>query len=310
MVGQAYHAGVLAALQVDLGWDARDADIVVGTSAGALTGTMLRVGTSPFDLASWVLGRPWTPDQTLLEGLDALRDGLPLIQLRTLLRRWHIPALGTWIPIGGRPWAFRPLAVLASMLPEGQTEMQGLIDLHLAAWTERAWPEGLWVCAVQRRDGARVVFGRQRGEPTDLSLAVAASTAIPGYFAPVTIAGRQLSDGGLHSPTNADLLASEHLDLAIIVSPMSGGGGRLDRRIRHFAQRRVQREIQQLEEAGTRVIMFEPGPTTSRRMGLNPMAVDRAGPVLQSAFFESGALAARPDVRQLLGSIANSRSGR
>jgi NTE family protein len=113
LVGQAYHAGVLAALQVDLGWDARDADIVVGTSAGSLTGTMLRMGTSPFDLASWVLGRPWSPDQTFLDGLDALRSGLPLVKLRTLLRPWHIPALGTWIPIGGRPWAFRPLAMLA-----------------------------------------------------------------------------------------------------------------------------------------------------------------------------------------------------
>jgi NTE family protein len=80
--------------EVDLGWDARGADIVVGTSAGSLTGTMLRVGTSPFDLASWILGRPWSPDQTLLDGLDSLRSGLPLVQLRTLLRPWHIPALG------------------------------------------------------------------------------------------------------------------------------------------------------------------------------------------------------------------------
>ena len=303
MVGQAYHAGVLAALQVDLGWDARDADVVVGTSAGALTGTMLRVGTSPLDLASWVVGQPWGPDQTFLEGLDALREGLPLVQLRTLLRPWHIPGLGTWIPLGGRSWAFRPLAALASMLPEGETGMQGLIDLYLNDWTERHWPEGLWICAIQRRDGARIVFGRQPGEPTDLSLAVAASTAIPGYFAPVMIDGQKLLDGGLHSPTNADLLATEHLDLAIIISPMSGGGGWLDRRIRHFAQRRVRHEIKYLEEAGTEVVLFEPGRSTARAMGLNPMDAGRVGATLRSAFFESGALAARPAVRRLLGPI-------
>jgi NTE family protein len=43
---------VLAALQVDLGWDARNAEILVGTSAGAVTAAMLRMDTSPFDLAS------------------------------------------------------------------------------------------------------------------------------------------------------------------------------------------------------------------------------------------------------------------
>ena len=46
IVGQAYHAGVLAALEVDLGWDARTADVIVGTSAGSVMGTALRMGLS------------------------------------------------------------------------------------------------------------------------------------------------------------------------------------------------------------------------------------------------------------------------
>jgi len=37
-VGAAYHAGALTALQHDLGWDARDAAVVVGTSAGSIVG--------------------------------------------------------------------------------------------------------------------------------------------------------------------------------------------------------------------------------------------------------------------------------
>jgi NTE family protein len=49
-MGQAYHAGVLAALQIELGWDARELELVVGTSAGAVTGALLRLGTSPLDL--------------------------------------------------------------------------------------------------------------------------------------------------------------------------------------------------------------------------------------------------------------------
>lgn len=300
MVGQAYQAGVLAALQVDLGWDARDADVVVGTSAGSLTGAMLRVGTSPFDLASWVLDRPWTPDQPFLDGLDSLRADLPLVELRTLLRPWQIPAFGTWIPIGGRPWAFRPLAILSSMLPDGETKMEGLIDVHLAEWAKKTWPEKLWICAVRRSDGHRVVFGQQPKESIPLSRGVAASTAIPGYFAPVSICGQEFLDGGIYSPTNADLLVSQPLDLVIIVSPMSGGGGRLDRTFRHFARKRLRMEIDQLERAGTRVLLFEPGRQSSRAMGLNPMAGERVGPVLRAGFFEAGARVSQPEVRRLL----------
>ena len=44
LVGQANHAGALAALEHDLGWDPRTAEIVVGSSAGSLTGTALRLG--------------------------------------------------------------------------------------------------------------------------------------------------------------------------------------------------------------------------------------------------------------------------
>ena len=38
IVGQAYHAGVLAAIELDLGWDPREADVIVGTSAGSVVG--------------------------------------------------------------------------------------------------------------------------------------------------------------------------------------------------------------------------------------------------------------------------------
>ena len=50
VVGQAYHSGVLAALEHDLGWDPRTAEVIVGTSAGSITGTLLRLGVSAEDL--------------------------------------------------------------------------------------------------------------------------------------------------------------------------------------------------------------------------------------------------------------------
>ena len=45
-VGHAFHAGVLAALADETGWDAREAEVVVGTSAGSVVGALLRAGMS------------------------------------------------------------------------------------------------------------------------------------------------------------------------------------------------------------------------------------------------------------------------
>src|SRR3954452_9584457 len=46
IVGGAYHAGALAALAEAADWDARQAEGVVGTSAGSIAGAALRAGLS------------------------------------------------------------------------------------------------------------------------------------------------------------------------------------------------------------------------------------------------------------------------
>ena len=58
VVGQAYQAGVLAALEREIGWDPRHATIIVGTSAGSVTGAALRVGVPATDLAASLYGVP------------------------------------------------------------------------------------------------------------------------------------------------------------------------------------------------------------------------------------------------------------
>jgi predicted acylesterase/phospholipase RssA len=62
-VGAAYHAGALAVLEQDLGWDARDAAVVVGTSAGSIVGSLLRRAASA-----------QLPDDRATDGLS--RDGM------------------------------------------------------------------------------------------------------------------------------------------------------------------------------------------------------------------------------------------
>ncbi|MGH9121934.1 MAG: patatin-like phospholipase family protein, partial [Acidimicrobiales bacterium] len=61
LVGNAYHAGALAALS-DSGWDPREADLIVGTSIGAVTAAMLRAGISAEDLFAFAVGKPMSSE--------------------------------------------------------------------------------------------------------------------------------------------------------------------------------------------------------------------------------------------------------
>lgn len=301
LVGQAYEIGVLAALEWDLGWEAASADVVVGTSAGALAGALVGLGVPTLELAGWALGRPQDGD-ALLEELARLRDALPGIDARVLLHRWHPPSRDFWSRAVTRPWSLRPVPTLTAMLPTGTLSLAELAGERLWELASRRWPPALRICATRRGDGALVVFGAPATSPPPLVTAVAASCAIPAYFAPVLVDGVQHLDGGLRSPTNANVAAQEGLDLAIVVSPLSGAPGPLRGRFR----RRLEAECATLRAAGTEVVCFAPGPRAAAAMGLNPMAQDRAGAVLPAAFFETGAAIARSELRDAL-SVIRSR---
>lgn len=71
---------------------------------------------------------------------------------------------------------------------------------------------------------------------------ISASCAVPTVIRPVTIGDRVLVDGGVASPTNADLaLDDDEETVTVIVSPMSGTGSRspLGRASSIFAAKRL-----------------------------------------------------------------------
>jgi NTE family protein len=144
------------------------------------------------------------------------------------------------------------------------------------------------VVAVRRRDGERVVFGRDGDPPADVASAVAASCAIPAYFAPVDIGGVSYVDGGVHSPTNADLLAPCDLDLVVISSPMSvepraALRPRLDLAFRVLFHRYLAEEVWVLRRHATRVVRIEPDAGVLATMGLNMMNGKRIDEVTEAA---------------------------
>jgi NTE family protein len=291
VVGQAYQAGVLAALEREIGWDARRASVIVGTSAGSVTGAALRVGVPATDLAASLYGVP-----TSRRGGDILRrilpddaGPLPAPTVMDMLRPWNLPTPALIARAARRPLAFRPEVAAATLAPRGQVDIsaraKGLDEL-----IGSRWPDGLRICAVRRPDGARVVFGRPGSPASRLADAVLASCAIPAYFRPVSIGGTEYIDGGVHSVTNADVLRSELLDLVVIVSSMSAAHGRAhgaDGLLRRSIHRRIEREVVKLQQAGTAVICLEPGAESRRVMGLLTMAEDRGPHVVEAAYEET-----------------------
>ena len=300
IVGQAHHAGVLAALEEKLGWDPRTAEVIVGSSAGSVTGALLRVGASASDMAAYACDRPLSADgAALFESLGPRELDLPPFALGDLLRRrWRPPSAQLVRRALRRPWAMRPSVAAVAMMPAGEIDLcehTAVLDAVVPAMPDgeeldrAGWPEGLLVCAASRDDGRRVVFGRDGSPAVPLSQAVAASCAIPGYFAPVCIHGEEYVDGAVHSPTNADVLADVGLDLVIVVSPMSAAHGRSatpDAAFRFAAHRRLWREVRRLRDASTQVLTFEPEHASLTAMGMNAMAQDRSTEVVDAARHE------------------------
>jgi NTE family protein len=306
VAGGAFHAGVLAALEEATGWDPRAASIIVGTSAGSIAATSLRAGLSAADMLARAEDRPVSAAGAHL----LARAGPPR---RTPLR----PAAGRPRPplevaarlarAATRPFAVRPLALLAGLLPEGTIGTEVIAE-GVGGLLPGQWPsEPLWLCAVRERDGRLVVFGRDSKPP--VSDAVAASCAIPGFFRPVSIDGETFVDGGAHSPTNADLLTAVELDLVLISSPMSLTGRSLrlslDQPARRWSRLLLDGEAVRLRRRGVHVMAFQPTPEDAAVMGPNALDPARRSAVARQARESTLRRLARADTRARLVAITH-----
>ena len=310
VVGQAYHSGVLAVLEHDFGFDARRVDMIVGTSAGSITGTLLRLGVSAEDLAAWTVKAPLSGEGDVMRYVaETVVPDLAPFRLLPLLRGpLRLPGRHMVQRALARPLQFRPLTAAMALLPAGRHD----ILEQLAALRELeqpTWPTpDLWVCTVRRRDGRRVVFGRPGSPEAPIHLAVGASCAVPGYFAPVQIGRHSYVDGGVHSPTNAAVLWESGLDLVIVIAPMSGPAGwrpGFYPAARRHAARVLSREVKALEAQGIRTVVFAPGADEQEALGDDMMSRDRLNEVIQRSFIAAGAHAATPAVADLLRTVTD-----
>jgi NTE family protein len=206
------------------------------------------------------------------------------------------------------PWDVRAGSLAAAMLPAGRIPNDHIAEPFDALFGDR-WPtEPLWIVAVDLDTGRRVVFGRPGSAAARPAEAVQASCSIPAFFAPTVIDGARYVDGGVHSTTNADVVAAERPDLVLVSAPMSAarGAARLEPAMpmRQIARLSLAREVSALKALGIAVMTFQ--PTASDRAVMAGDALDPAkmGPVCAHVRATTRQRLARVDIRARLTDLA------
>jgi NTE family protein len=301
ITGGAFHAGVLAGLADSLGWDARTAELVVGTSAGSLTAAVLRAGLAPGDLLARSEGRALSEAGSALFAAAGVPPGPTVTPAAPDRFPRGVPAAPRALLRAGRaPWRARPATVMAALLPEG-TASTSVISGGLAGFFPHGWPErALWICAVRIDDLRLVVFGRDGSPEVAVEDAVAASCAIPGYFRPVHLHGVRYVDGGAHSVTNLDQCRGLGLDVVVVSSPLAGPAGIRTGpgfTMRGAARAQLGAEARRVRRSGTAVVTLTPTVADQAAMGINAMDAARRAAVARQTYESTLARLERRDFR-------------
>ncbi|MCW2605777.1 MAG: Patatin [Frankiales bacterium] len=286
VLGAAWTIGALAALQEHDGQDPREAEVLIGTSAGSVMAAALGCGTS----VETLLGHQTGTDTSIeydhdssgaLPPLPRPGIGSPRAVLRTALN----------------PWRVTPMAALSAVLPQGRGTLEPVGQLVDGVCPDGGWAPHprTWIVAMDYDTGRRVAFGAEGAPRAALRDAVMASCSIPGWYAPVRIGGRRYVDGGACSPTSLDLVTKlpedERPDEVVVLSPMTSlqldapgsVAARIERRFRRLVTKRLLREAARVEAAGTRVTLLCPGPEDLAAIGANLMDPRRREKVLETS---------------------------
>jgi NTE family protein len=197
----AWEIGLIAGM-ADSGLDLREAELLIGTSAGARVAVQLASGL-PFDD---LVQRQIDPDLQTSEappGIDWKQWRKEIARAKEgssdpteILRR-----IGAFALEGARGSSSERRQFIESQLP-------------LRAWPQRK----LLIVAVEAETGERRVFDRASG--IELIDAVMASGAVAGIWPPVSFNGHSYIDGGFYSTDNADLAVG--FDRVMILALKSG----------------------------------------------------------------------------------------
>jgi NTE family protein len=199
VAGIAWMTGLLVGL-AEAGQDVAGAGVVIGTSAGANVAAQLGSGLSLEELYT----RQVDPARQSRELMAVIDWAEFAAELEPYMAGASTPT--------ERLRNFGRFALESDTVPE--PDRIAVIESRLPS---REWPvTPTKLTAVDCVSGELAVFDASSG--VSLVDAVAASSAVPGIWPPVTIGGRRYMDGGVRSGENADLAAGTAR--VIVVSPL------------------------------------------------------------------------------------------
>ncbi len=282
VLGEAWMMGVLAGIEDGTGFDLRDCDYYVGTSAGSIVAAHLVAGQPP--------RRPSTVG-TDLEAPSPPRpaDGLAAAGVAAARRAgaWAVAAGATFAPLAlglAAPGGAVLRAAMLRRLPRPTDTLNGL--RHTLERLEPRFDGRLRVAAVDRRNGRRVVFGSPGAPNAGVAEAVAASCTVPWLFAPVTIGDREYVDGGVWSPTNLDAAPAGRDTHVLCLNPTASipGSHGVLAVVRNVSRTAVSLESLVLRRRGAAVQMLAPNAECAETMGTNFMDREPSGRVLAAGY--------------------------
>lgn len=262
ITGIAWETGLVVGLAAQ-GLDLREADLILGTSAGAAVGAALRSG------------------RELEELYDAQLQGRAREIPAVIGPRVMAPILLTALaPMGNRAaltWLGRRARRASTVDP---VTRRAVIERRVGRTSWPEWPEPeLRVTAVDVDSGRLRVFDRDSG--VDVVDAVAASCAVPGVWPVVEIDGRGYMDGGVRSGTNADL--ARGYAAVVAIAPQAAA-------FRPAAW--VGRQLRTLGPA-VRSVLITPDATAVRLLRGNVPDPSRAAAAARAGHAQAEAVAAR-----------------
>jgi len=222
VIGGMYEVGALAALEERLEGTC-SFEIYVGCSAGSVVASILANGVSASELYRIL-------DQDLVDPLNFRRNAVySSDSFRQAFGRFGrlIWVVSKNAMVGLRGSIPDMLARVDRDLPAGFFSLRALERWIRETFESRgltnsfaALPRTLLIPAIDLDRAERVVFGRGELRDVPVSQAVAASSAIPGFFEPYTVGARDYVDGGVGFCGHADLAAEAGADTVLVINPL------------------------------------------------------------------------------------------
>ena len=271
VLGEAWLRACLAGVEAEQGWDLRECDAFVGTSAGSIVAAALAAGHRPRTAGE--VAEAWeraAPRAAAAPAAGGWRGGLG-----TLARRAGATAVAAAAPLAPAVAAgLEPggAALRAALLRRGRPATREIPRLRAALERMDGGFDGrLRVAAVDRTTGRRVMFGAPGAPDASVTDAVLASCAVPWMFRPVAIGGREYVDGGFWSAANLDAAPVGRGTEVLCLVPTASPRLAVDRlgALRAFASAGAAAESLVLRRRGAGVRVVAPDAATVEAIGPN-----------------------------------------